>query len=270
MTHCLWPYTTVPWPHSHRILCGFPPEERAWGGHSAPLHRAVPIPHPASSPGLGRLPTLCLRLPGESQTANWDAGFQQQSSVFKRCIFSLSALLLCVVFKIGFGFGFGLGDFLGPSHSSRSTCQQVFVQRKTTGGWGGGRKWNLYHHLIHHQVLLISHKHLCPTSAKEKKVQTPLEWTSGLSHLGSVHPERMPPFSHLLPGKFQPPPQLAQPVIPIALPSQATKWKALPHSCHVQAYLKQGLIENSGLFPRLTVSLPTLKGSGTWERLPLA
>jgi len=46
------------------------------------------------------LPALCLRLAGGSETASRAAGFQQQSAVCTRCIFSLSALPLSVVFKI--------------------------------------------------------------------------------------------------------------------------------------------------------------------------
>ena len=39
-------------PTAIELLYGFPPEERAWGGHSAPLHRAVLIPQPESRPRL--------------------------------------------------------------------------------------------------------------------------------------------------------------------------------------------------------------------------
>lgn len=195
MTHCLRPYTTVPWPNSHRILYGFPPEERAWeatGHHCTGLSRyltqkAVP------DWGTVVLPTLCLRLPGESKTENPDADFQQQSSVFKRCIFSLSALLLCVVFQIFF---FGGGVPL--------IQLEVYVNSYLSKGKqlrGGGRKGDGYYHLIHHQFLLISHKHLCPTSAKEEKCKCPHSEHRDCPIWGACTWQGCRcPFSHLLPG----------------------------------------------------------------------
>ena len=72
------------------------------------------------------LPTLCLRLPGESKTENQDAGFQQLSSTFKKSILSLFTLLLCTVFKAFFFF------FFYPFDSTRITCQQ-FVPKYSAG-----------------------------------------------------------------------------------------------------------------------------------------
>lgn len=60
--------------------------------------------------------------------------------------------------------------FFNPFASTEMTYQQ-FVQRKMVGwGWGGGGgKGDGYFHLIHHQFLLISHKHLILQMLREKK-----------------------------------------------------------------------------------------------------
>lgn len=66
---------------------------------------------------------------------------------------------------------------------------------------GGGRKGDGYYHLIHHQFLLISHKHLCPTSAKEEKCKCPHSEHRDCPIWGACTWQGCRcPFSHLLPG----------------------------------------------------------------------
>lgn len=60
--------------------------------------------------------------------------------MFKRCIFSLSALLLCVVFKIVFGFGF-LGFLLVPLIQVEVRANSYLSKGKLlgAGGWKEGK-----------------------------------------------------------------------------------------------------------------------------------
>lgn len=95
-------HTTVPWPNSHGILYGFPPKERAWGDHSAPLHRAVLIPHPESSPRFQHCGLAHSALGSQGNPRQKTKTLASNSRAPCSKVAPFPCLLLCVVFKIPF------------------------------------------------------------------------------------------------------------------------------------------------------------------------
>ena len=159
--------------------------------------------------------------------------------------------------------------FLIPLIQLKVYVNSYLSRGEPLGAGGDGKKGDGDYHLIHHQFLLISQNHVCPTNAKEKCADVPAVnirtvpsgerapskgagLPSAASFLGSSSLPLSPHHTTITSG----------PVISIALQSHTTEWKVLTHPRQAQVFLNRGLMENLGFLLGLTDSFPTVKGRG--------
>lgn len=138
--HCLRPDTTVPWPNSHWVLYGFPPEEEVWGGHVQHCEGCPDTsPRAQSHSALRSRPLSALGSWGNPRQKTMMLASNSRAPRPKDASFPCS-LCYCVS-------SFPSFFFFDPIDSTRMTWQ--FVQRKIDGVEEGVMVFNSSWILIH-------------------------------------------------------------------------------------------------------------------------